>query len=95
MSTNAHSEARGITRISRACNFIPPSGVCMNLSKNARPQPASDPSKKIPAAFIEELGKLIGSFLADRERKRQTHGDAQDVFSVNQEQPSNQSGPEE
>ena len=67
----------------------------MNLSKNARPDPASDPSKKIPAAFLEELGKLIGSFLADRERKRQTHGDARDVFSVDQASPSNQSQSEE
>ena len=35
----------------------------------------SDPSKKIPAAFIEELGKLINSFLAEREWKRQTDGE--------------------
>ena len=67
----------------------------MNLSKNARPQPASDPSKKIPAAFIEELGKLIGSFLADRERKRQTNRETRDAFSADQAHPSNQRGPEE
>ena len=67
----------------------------MDLSKNARPEPASDPSKQIPSAFIEELGKLIGSFLADRERKRQASGDANDAFSVDQANPSGQSGPEE
>jgi hypothetical protein len=67
----------------------------MNLSKNARPDPASDPSKKIPSAFIEELGKLIGSFLADRERKRQASGDANDALSVDQSNPSDQLGQEE
>jgi hypothetical protein len=67
----------------------------MNLSRNARPEPASDPSKKVPAAFIEGLGRLIGSFLAERERKRQTNGEARDGFSVNQAKPSDQSGPKE
>jgi len=66
----------------------------MNLSKNARPEPASDPSKKIPAAFIEELGRLIGPFLADRGRKSQTAKNAKDAFSVDQVNSSTQSGRE-
>ena len=67
----------------------------MDLSKNARSDPAGDPSKKISSAFIEELGRLIGSFLEERERKRQTAGEAKGAFSVDQTNPSNPDGSKE